>query len=596
MNNITDFKTKYDSSCLPPLIFIFDFDKTILNITSSEYTLDKLTKTVVHIDDKFRLRYDQIYDIEFINTLKYLKDILGKHIRYVILSATINTTLTDYINTLFPELFDIVIDVKMCSDNLKLSNKYSVLDHDTSFHLYDNVNKKYTKAPCLDAIVQILKGHRLLTFFFDDNESIIQSAFLDSKNVKWLHHCKTPLENQLFLDTISPIIQIIYLSILLYNNIPTNRYINQQESLSILNNSMSQCCNYYNVLYMSDLLNLQYECQYKKNIMLPKYSDIFDVETLMSLVYYFKFVDNFFNKYGHNSVFSLGDSLDKYNYIWNLFNNNKISIIPFSGSAYTDDFESKKIVFDVEMYNNMKHSFPSLIANNAGFRELYNKIVSGKNVLITDFGLTGKSIISIVKLLLEFHPHISLKNVTYLLISYSTDETMANISEHISDLHGMNIIYADYYIGHYFTNSEESQSRCVPKYGSSSWNKLPDDVWKNNLLNNYHLCNIHRCIFMLQICCTYNVYIENKELIKIDDNNKFINSTITNLKKMIDQLISNNQKINTVYNHPWVSTVKQFVVPMVDLDGGYYEKYMKYKQKYYKLRTAFSSKGDNLKA
>jgi len=106
---------------------------------------------------------------------------------------------------------------------------------------------------------------------------------------------------------------------------------------------------------------------------------------------------------------------------------------------------------------------------------------------------------------------------------------------------------------HYHQNSEHTNSRCIPKYESESWSSQLTEIYNQN----YLLCNIHRILYNLANSCFYNEFIIknfDSDIRNIDD-----------IKQRIKEFIS-DKKINNYMN-------------------GFDKKYLKYKQKYLKLKN-----------
>ncbi len=222
---------------------------------------------------------------------------------------------------------------------------------------------------------------------------------------------------------------------------------------------------------------------------------------------YFKILKYYFDK--NFIVFSFGDSLDKLNSMWNLMNDehHRIKNVPFSGNMYLANFEVKQT-----NYENMIQLFETMLENNPMFRDLVNRLRTGTdNIVITDFMSHGTSLITLLEL-------FKLKNINTTKLHYhylTYNDNIDNIKEKIEEykdtfnISNIKIHILDNVLDRYFTNSEDYNSRCVPKYSYQSWIRpvRETDVYIDGTNPNYFNCNVHTLIFYLVYLCFYNKFI-----------------------------------------------------------------------------------------
>ena len=250
-------------------------------------------------------------------------------------------------------------------------------------------------------------------------------------------------------------------------------------------------------------------------------SAILDKENFIFMKRYFKFIQNFES----NNIFSLGDSLDKYNTVWNSINNNKpIKIIPMSGSQYYDygseEEKNRQLMKDDKNYPGIEQNVNYFYNNNPNFKLLVSKLQQGEKVLLTDFGHTGKAVITIVNIISKYVNDLS--NLTFLSVIIYNDENESSkegkydyddtsnegnnyYKENVKKLvnSNFNVKYIRSLLDPYYTNSERNKSRCIPRYTWKMWKNTPDDVWKDNGIPNYYMCNVHKVLMMMMLCCQF---------------------------------------------------------------------------------------------
>lgn len=363
----------------------------------------------------------------------------------------------------------------------------------------------------------------------------IDNDIVNINNVKnvifWSYYCEGQLTREKFREIVAEYSNTI-MQMRNIINLPENSYIDDtyaKNFISMLRNTNIKvstsnnpfigiknkiCCDQEYIKYCIDLINIFGK---DKEIHIP-YKRITDEDTLNTIEYYYTTIAKYTN-YG-GIVYSLGDSLDKFNFVWNVNQTSQEKLIvsvPFSGSMYDDIENSTKIVADQSLASLMYSRAIDLYNNNSAFSSLFTDILTGKFVLITDFGHSGKALITITKLINYLaslmNQEINWDKVTYLQITPSRDIIEENITEHLIDEPAPTVIYYDTYLDSYFTNSDRwvggYNSRCIPRYEVTTWTTQPDDVWKNGFIGNYKLCNIHRILLLFQLCCHYTRVINN---------------------------------------------------------------------------------------
>lgn len=289
---------------------------------------------------------------------------------------------------------------------------------------------------------------------------------------------------------------------LINSYITLNRYVTHAEIRTILNIAKSKfdVCDY-------KLLNTIFKIiQQVFNI--PKRNLEFYVESLYInefpiMKIYFEHIQQYFDqKY---NVFSLGDSLDKLNEFWNLMNPDRDIInIPFSGSMFTDNLNlvpSKQ--------HSMFQNFREMLENNPNFAVLVNMLNSGQNVVITDYINSGKSFFTLLELFNQFG--IATDKLIFEYITFNdelnVDDFLQRSSAEYNYFRKIRLIYVpedSIILSRYFTNSEDFDSRCVPKYLVNSWSEPIAKIQKTYGQSKYAMCNLHRILFACACLCFYN--------------------------------------------------------------------------------------------
>ena len=344
------------------------------------------------------------------------------------------------------------------------------------------------------------------------------------------------------------------------------------------------------------------------------------VNNYCSIYLYCHKLNRYFND-GYK-LYSLGSSLEKLNFIWNMKNidsEKQINIIPFSGNIlnhpaeYTDqemetidsdikdhikqyydkllptDYESKPIEYDMTHFlinhdarERSLSNYENLLKNNPNFNDMVTKLQNGEKVVITDVMSRGKSLYTLL-LLLQYYG-VSMINLYFLYIMeyqsslseiqlyINTIKYNLNIFNIEFDINNIDFIPELYLSAIYFQNSEHTNSRCTPKYGNSKWNKPLDDVYievepdKRNGFGgpNYINCNMHKILYYMYTSCFYDNFILPKLSVDVDTNNMM--AIMKEIRDFLD--------ITTYHN----------------IMEGYDKKYLKYKTKYLKLKQKIKTK------
>ncbi len=333
-------------------------------------------------------------------------------------------------------------------------------------------------------------------------------------------------------------------------------------------------CNYTIILYIiKEIANIDpsIDLSYYMNSNEGIYSDSGRYQRNGSAIMFIYY--RLLNQYSSNGylIFSLGDSLDKFNTFWNLMNiDNQIIKIPFSGNMFSNKFEIIQPDFD-----NIIRLFNTMLENNSSFRLLIDRLnLNEDNILITDYMAEGKALFTLFELFGHFGINVSkltLHFITYTenIVEIITPE-IANFNRKYPSLNivinqpdhvglNINITYTEV-LDYYFSNADKfSNSRCMPRYPYTSWENVPNDVYRKGTEDNYYLCNIHTLIFYLFHRCYYTQFI---------------------LKKMYDPDPDLNDRIKLEH------IIKGFFNTYLNYnnDEGLRRKYLKYKLKYLKLK------------
>jgi hypothetical protein len=275
---------------------------------------------------------------------------------------------------------------------------------------------------------------------------------------------------------------------------------------------------------------LLYIIKQRHQISIPNFLANRDIEETISA--YFSFIHTFF-KQENSSVYTLGDSLDKFSFIWNLLEDKKIKTIPFSGNMY--DVKEEELKLNHDKLSLMMENFQNLVANNIEFRNMVQDLNSGKNVLITDYGHSGRALVTIIALLNL--NGISMETLTYYQLCFIDEKIKLNnlVSHALKEMGHIpikDIIIFEGTLDFYLIDSDSLNlserrgislySRCIPSYPVEKWHNPLDEnsVWSYNKprsdgtsvnIGNYYQCNINRIITAIQLSCVvlrlkYNDY------------------------------------------------------------------------------------------
>jgi len=367
-------------------------------------------------------------------------------------------------------------------------------------------------------------------------------------------------------------------------------------------------CNYSFFKMIIEYIKIKYS---KKSIDVNFYDKINNtVNNFSALYYYFNYIYFYYDK--EYVIYSLGSSLEKMNNLWNIKNEKKIIIIPFSGNAldHPNDFDQDKYPYpykidpdfasehditksfkdgttftiDKELsffninakFETMNSKFGKLIKNNINFNKLVKDILANKNILLTDVISRGKSLYTI--LLLLQNNGIPFNNLHFLYIAEheSSKEDIKNYINNIRynfEIFNIEFDYKKIFFipdlilaPEHFQNSERSFSRCTSTYKYSKWDHSPDKIFTEersdrHLYNepNYLRCNIHKLLYYISGSCFYDNFIKPS----FDKNIEDYSTLVT--------------KINSFIN----------VTEKENLMEGFDKKYFKYKIKYLKLKQKY---------
>jgi len=253
--------------------------------------------------------------------------------------------------------------------------------------------------------------------------------------------------------------------------------------------SENYCCNSKFARYLLSFFGKDFNLSFVK-------------DSLESVRRYYKVLNDYLTS--GFEVYSLGDSLEKFNYVWNFFHEEEVISVPFSGSMYIN--EGSDVIVDDLARNSIFSRLKELFTNNSNFAKMAESIFSGKKVLITDFGHSGKAYITITNILNQIKDDIDYTNCYYLHITPSEEEISNNIKK-LLGTQRPRTIFIDDMPERYFINSEVYSSRCIPRYSSDMWLESPQDVWYNGLTPNYKQCNLHRILMVILFCCEAKKYL-----------------------------------------------------------------------------------------
>ena len=372
-------------------------------------------------------------------------------------------------------------------------------------------------------------------------------------------------------------------------NIPHNRLLKYSEIIHNFNieNTDFLKSNYIKLSLIFRLLEHKYDKNYLHEdikLDLRYYIDnYYSHNNDYNMIYKYFFCIDFYIKKQYN-IYSLGDSLYRFNNFWNSINEITINIIPLSGNIRRNINEK---------------TFNELIINNTNFGNLIQKLKNNEKCIITDYFYAGNSVKSLIILLINLK--IPVTNLYFLFITDDIFKKLDRVVEvndeefpvYISltkfnqkEITGYNNYfnettgYNNYFlvlsgdINLYYQYSEDYESRCVPKYINLG-SKINDIYYDKNLKNNYYNCNVHTLLFYFFLIKFYNnFYIKHKLETSQDYLSHYINYFLENdiIEISADQYISIKN-----YFHSEDSIEKS-------RNSNKYLKY-KYKYKYLKLKN-----------
>lgn len=465
------------------MLFIFDFDKTLIPFSCGDffdYDLESGTAKIFdEVDNEITVNISDFpKGSELIKVLQQLKS--NPDNKLAVVSATNTDILTFVVNQIFgPDIFDEILSNERCYDEYcREKPQYRFERRPEMIWSRTYENDTYTKNPCLIALMEKYGETPETTMFFDDHEGIVIEARKILPNVI---HCEDSLftKPKILTDALNYYtLDNIWLK--LVADIPDDRLAINDE----LVNPFPYCLNEPMLLNLANYFRDKLDIKFNNTVFIKDNSRLAKI--------YWTYLLRF------EHVYSLGDSLDKLNFVWNKMGTEpKIKSIPFSGSMF--NVMDEIVTLDEEKEANMYAKMDNLLENNPNFKELIDKIRDGIEVLITDYGNHGRAIMTLIKMFVNMGI-ANLSSLTYLQICPEIETIESNIAVNIPDTHGINRVYVEELPSNYFLKSEETESRCVSKYSEDMWEREPDLVWMNGLMPNYKLCNLHRVITLVILC------------------------------------------------------------------------------------------------
>lgn len=201
-------------------------------------------------------------------------------------------------------------------------------------------------------------------------------------------------------------------------------------------------------------------------------------------------------------MYSLGDSLYKFVQFWNIlhYNNSNAQVthVPFSGCMYTTNLKLND--------ETMNQKFAILLEHNIPFQNLVTDLNVGNPVMITDYINNGRGFLTLLHML--FNHNISTQTLYFYFVTYNDDITSESLLHLATQFHYTNRpivlnVPDDRILDRYFTNSEDTQSRCVPRYTVTDWNTPVSSIQTIN----YALCNLHTLLFYIAHFCDFQQYV-----------------------------------------------------------------------------------------
>lgn len=403
-------KTLYNEKILKLINFDFSYDNIYLcPLSCSFYTINNLfcinnsknifKKPVLYLDDRLFINY--LYKRNSLDDIKRL--------RSEIIDECIGIEDGDYYVFNYDNIaknynHDIVVNYEQNIKNFikELISKYTNEFKPLLIILEKHIAEIFIKI-AFDEDIQVNYGEVLNYFViyksdyktgeYDEHGDEIEIKIDYSK---YKHFIKHEIDYIYYYDIYKcPSLEILYNFI---DNIPYDRKLNNTEITEIfniedtdflknntlLNLILKLLYNKYDKLYYipSNTHHISSFTRPFKNFNLEFYNISNNQlgDEYYDIYKYFYCIDFYINK--NYNIYSLGDSLYKFNIFWNLNNNEKqIKIIPFSGSMF--DKSTYRINKDIK--KSMIEYFPNLLINNINFKDLIDKLELGEICIITDY-------------------------------------------------------------------------------------------------------------------------------------------------------------------------------------------------------------------
>ena len=320
---------------------------------------------------------------------------------------------------------------------------------------------------------------------------------------------------------------IIQMYIYLFNQLTIiNQIISYDDIISIISSNKLLCNNFNSMI---KIMNKQFNSTYCMSIISlitylhisinqKIYHDYFcnvlletkEFDSLFfkkNFIIYSIHIINLYNK--HNTIFSIGDSLNKYDVLFNCLINNCIQSIPFSDSICSINSISGKINIDSDKLQLFNIGFINIFNS---YRPIIDLIKNNKSIVLIDYGCKGRLYITLLyffnKLItdqiINFESMIYLK---FYMITFNEDlekdmvDAIQELETFFPTLYMIElIVILSDTLNMCLTNSEQTtNTRCIPQYGTNKWsNELNVDIYMNEKTkhNNYVLCNLGRIVMI----------------------------------------------------------------------------------------------------
>lgn len=272
------------------------------------------------------------------------------------------------------------------------------------------------------------------------------------------------------------------------NLFPCDRLLTPQEMNKIMSGKIFDCQVFQILRDLSNHLELGYQDLFKHTmniwVLYKRLADVYIAEQR-----------ELFGADAQSNIYSLGDSLDKFAFTYNVMEGkNIIKTIPMSGNMYDSSSGGEPLKINSKKKKLVDKNLENYYINNLTFQNLVMKLKNNQQVLITDYGLTGKGMLTFEYMLSKFVSRQQLTNVMFIQFSMHKDYLKNNIK---NTEFNTSIITID--ISYYNSNSEEYGARCIPKYESENWVREIPEVYTKNFDSNYFLCNFHRFMFSMEL-------------------------------------------------------------------------------------------------